>query len=387
MKIPFYKPPITLREYIEIFKTLKTGWLTIGIRNKEFTELLSKYIGISENNLKLVSSCTAGLHLLFDAFNLKNSKILIPAITFISPLEMAILSGIKPVITDIEDEYLTISPSDCERKIDKDTKAIVPTYYGGNPYDVDKITSLAKSYNLILIEDAAHGFGTEYKGIKVGNTQKMCVDASVFSFYATKTLQTGEGGLISSHNDHVMEKISKTYLHGMDKEAWKRYQQNTPFYDITEIGFKYNFPDILAAIGIAQIKNFEKYQKKREEVWNTYQELLSDIEGIKLPKIRENSKHSYHLFVIRLKLETWRIDRNKFIFLLSENGIGTSVHFTPVYRFSKYKDLLNLNISDFPTSERVFNEIVSLPIYPDLSIKQVEYICDTIKKIWKEFRR
>ncbi len=387
MKIPFYKPPITLREYIEVFKTLKSGWLTTGVKNKEFTRLISKYLSVNEENLKLVSSCTAGLHLLFDAFELKNSKILIPSVTFISPVEMAILSQAKPIIVDIEEEYLTISVSDCEKKIDKNTKAIIPTYYGGNPYDIDNVLNFSKNYNLIVIEDAAHGFGTEYKGIKIGNTAKIGVDASVFSFYATKTLQTGEGGLISSHNAYIMDKISKTYLHGMDKEAWKRYHQNTPFYDITEIGFKYNFPDILASIGIAQIKNFEYYQKKREKIWKTYQYLLKDIEGIKLPKIRQNSKHSYHLFVIRLNLEMWKIDRNKFISLLSEKGIGTSVHFTPVYRFSKYKSLLNLKISDFPISEKVFNEIVSLPIYPDLSSKQLEYICESIKKIWKEFRK
>ncbi|MEN2998290.1 MAG: DegT/DnrJ/EryC1/StrS family aminotransferase [Brevinematia bacterium] len=387
MKIPFYKPPVSVWDYIEVFKTLRTGWLTTGKRNKEFSLLLARYIGVSENNIRLVSSCTAGLHLVFDAFGLKGYDVLIPAITFISPVEMALLSGAKPVIVDVEDEYITISPNDCERRITKRTKAIVPTYYGGNPYDIDSILSFAKSYNLIVIEDSAHAFGSEYGGIRVGNTEKMGVDASVFSFYSTKTLQTGEGGAISTHNDQVLEKISKTYLHGMDKNAWRRYQENIPLYDITEVGFKYNFPDILASIGIAQLKIFEKAQRERLRVWNTYQEILSNIEGIRLPKVRPLSTHSLHLFVIRLRLEMWKVDRNEFISLLAERGIGTSVHFTPVYRFSKYRELLGSKFSDYPVAEKVFREIVSLPIYPGLSNRHLEYICSTITDIWKKYRR
>ncbi|MGC8870167.1 MAG: DegT/DnrJ/EryC1/StrS family aminotransferase, partial [Brevinematia bacterium] len=190
-----------------------------------------------------------------------------------------------------------------------------------------------------------------------------------------------------THNEEVMSKISKTYLHGMDKNAWKRYQENLPFYDITEVGYKYNFPDILAAIGIAQMKNFEKFQSQRESVWNFYQENLKDIQGIKLPKVREYSKHSYHLFVITLNLDMWRISRDEFILKLKEKGIGTSVHFIPVYRFSRYRELLNLDPTLFPKSEKFFKEIVSLPIYPGLRKKQLEYVVDSIKSIWNNYRR
>ncbi len=385
MKIPFYKPPISFWEYIEVFKTLRSGWLTTGKKNKEFSLLLSEYLGIEERYLKLVASCTAGLHLLFDAFEVRGCEILIPAITFISPVEMAILSGAKPVIVDVEDEYITISPDDLERKITSKSKVVVPTYYGGNPYDVEQVVEISRAKNLVIIEDAAHGFGAEYKGYKVGNISKFGVDATVFSFYATKTLQTGEGGAIVTSNERVLEKISKTYLHGMDRDAWKRYHENVYFYDITEFGFKYNFPDILASIGIAQIKRFDDLQKKREKIWKMYIEYLRDIEGIKLPKVRSNSIHSYHLFVIRLRLDMWKIDRNKFIALLSERGIGTSVHFTPVYRFSRYKSLFD--IRGFPNSEKVFQEIVSIPFYPDLKKKEVEYICDSIRDLWNKYRR
>lgn len=386
MKVPFYKPPITLLEYIEVFKTLRDGWLTTGKRNEELANLISNYIGSDKRNVKLVSSCTAGLHLLFDAFNFKNKEILIPAITFISSVEIAVHVGAKPVIVDVDD-FLTISIEDLQRKISKDTKCVVPTYYGGNPYDIEGVLSLAKSYDLVVIEDAAHAFGTEYRGIKVGNTKKFGVDATVFSFYATKTIQTGEGGAILTHNEEVLEKISKTYLHGMDKNAWKRYQDSLPFYDITEVGYKYNFPDILASIGIAQMKNFGTFQKQREKIWNFYQDNLKDIEGIKLPKVRENSKHSYHLFVIRLNLNMWRITRDEFILKLKERNIGTSVHFIPVYRFSKYKELLNLDPSSFKKSEEVFNEIVSLPIYPGLDEKHLHYVVDTIRSLWKKYKK
>lgn len=387
MKIPFYKPPISFRDYFEVFKTLRSGWLTTGKKNREFSSLLCKYIGIEERYLKLVSSCTAGIHLLFDAFDVKGYEILIPAITFISPVEMSILAGARPVIVDVEDEYITISPEDLERKITSKSKVVVPTYYGGNPYDVEKIVEISRQSNLIVIEDAAHGFGTEYKGVRVGNVNKFGVDATVFSFYATKTLQTGEGGAVITSNDKVLEKISKTYLHGMDKDAWKRYHENVYFYDITEIGFKYNFPDILASIGIAQIKRFDSLQLKREKIWNMYENCLKDIEGIKLPKVRPSSKHSYHLFVIRLNLDMWRINRNEFISLLSQRGIGSSVHFTPVYRFSKYKNILGVSEKEFPNAEKIFNEIVSIPFYPDLSKREVVYICETIWSLWKEYKR
>lgn len=387
MKIPFYKPPVSIYDYVEVFRTLKDGWLTTGKRNREFINLLSKFLGVQESRLKLVSSCTAGLHLLYDAFDLRGYEVIIPSITFISAVEMAIHAGVKPVIVDVEDEYITISLEDTSKKITKNTKAIVPVHYAGNTYDVEGIKKLSKDYGLLVIEDSAHAFGTEYNGVKVGDTEKLGVDASVFSFYATKTLQTGEGGLVSTHNYEVMDKISKTYLHGMDKDAWKRYQDNVPLYDITEVGFKYNFPDILASIGIAQLRNFERAQKERERVWNFYQSSLKSVEGIRLPKIRPNSKHSYHLFVIRLNLDMWRIDRNSFISLLSERGIGTSIHFTPVYRFSKYRELLKLSPSDFPVSERVFSEIVSLPIYPSLSNRELEYVVDTIHSLWLKYRR
>ncbi|MGC8963863.1 MAG: DegT/DnrJ/EryC1/StrS family aminotransferase [Brevinematia bacterium] len=386
MIVPFYKPPITLYEYIEVFKTLRDRWLTTGRKNEEFSKLISNYIGVSRENVKLISSCSAGLHLLFDAFNLKGKEILIPAITFISSVEMAIHIGAKPVIVDVDD-FMTISVEDAQNKVNKHTKCIVPTYYGGNIYDIENVLDFSKTYNLIVIEDAAHGFGSEYKSVRVGNTKKFGVDATVFSFYATKNLQTGEGGAILTHNEEVMSKISKTYLHGMDKNAWKRYQENLPFYDITEVGYKYNFPDILAAIGIAQMKNFEKFQLQRESVWNFYQENLKDIQGIKLPKVREYSKHSYHLFVITLNLDMWRISRDEFILKLKEKGIGTSVHFIPVYRFSRYRELLNLDPTLFPKSEKFFKEIVSLPIYPGLRKKQLEYVVDSIKSIWNNYRR
>jgi len=173
----------------------------------------------------------------------------------------------------------------------------------------------------------------------------------------------------------------------MDHNAWSRYQNNTIGYDITEVGFKYNFPDILASVGIAQLKVFEKMQNKREKIWNYYFKYLSDLEGIKLPKIRNNTKTSYHLFTIRLNTDMWNIDKITFIKLLNERGIGTSVHFTPVYRFTKYRELLKVNSDDFVNSEKIFNEIISLPIYPSLRTKEVEYISNVIWDLWKKFRK
>jgi perosamine synthetase len=385
-KIPFYKPPITIHDYIEVFKTMAGGWLTTGKRNFEFTKMLSNYIGIEEKSVVLVSSCTSGLHLLFDAFNLKGKEIIIPAITFISPVEMALLVGANPIIVDVEYDYITISPEEVEKKVNSRTRAIIPTYYGGNSYD-KRVLEIARDKGLVTIEDAAHAFGTVVDGVKVGDVKNMGVNATVFSFYATKTLHTGEGGAIITNDETILDKIAKTKLHGMDNNAWSRYQNNTIGYDITEVGFKYNFPDILASVGIAQLKVFEKMQNKREKIWNYYFKYLSDLEGIRLPKIRNNTKTSYHLFTIRLNTDMWNIDKITFIKLLNERGIGTSVHFTPVYRFTKYRELLKVNSDDFVNSEKIFNEIISLPIYPSLRIKEVEYISNVIWDLWKKFRK
>ncbi len=385
-KIPFYIPPISIGEYIQVFKTLRTRWLTTGEKNQILRRKISEYLSIDESKLFLVSSCSGGIHLLLDAFEVRGKEVIIPSITFISSVEMAIHTGAKPIIVDV-DNFITISVEDTEKKITKNTKCIIPIYYAGNSYDVEGIKRIAKDNGILVIEDAAHAFGTEIDHIKVGNTEKLGTDAAVFSFYSTKNIQTGEGGLISTHHQHIIEKISKTYLHGMDKDAWKRYHSYMPTYDITEVGFKYNLPDILAAIGIAQIKKFKKLQRKREKIAEKYREYLSDIEGISAIETRKNTKHSNHLFVIRVKKDMWKITRDEFIKILYEKGISTSIHFTPVYRFTKYKQLLNLDPKNYPNSEKIFSEIVSLPIYPDLKQKHLEYICSVIKDTWKKFRR
>jgi perosamine synthetase len=385
-KIPFYKPPITIHDYLEVFRTIASGWLTTGKRNFEFSRKLAEYLGIEERNVVLVSSCTAGLHLLFDAFDLKGKEIIIPAITFISPVEMALLVGAKPIIVDVDYDCITISPEEVEKKINNKVGAVIPTYYGGNSYD-RKVLEIASSKGIVIIEDAAHAFGTKVNGVKVGNVEKLGVDATVFSFYATKTLHTGEGGAVITNNERVLDKIKKTRLHGMDHNAWSRYQNNLVGYDITEVGFKYNFPDILASVGIAQLKVFEKMQRERKRVWDLYFRYLSDLDTIRLPKIRENTETSYHLFTIRLNTEMWSIDKLTFIKLLNDRGIGTSVHFTPVYRFTKYREILKPDLSEFKNSEKIFSEIVSLPIYPSLSNREVEYICGVIRDLSKKYKK
>jgi len=385
-KIPFYKPPITINDYFEVFKTISSGWLTTGKRNFEFTKKLAEYLGIDERNVVLVSSCTAGLHLLFDAFELKGKEIIVPAITFISPVEMALLVGATPTIVDVEYDYVTISLEEVEKKISNKTGAVIPTYYGGNSYD-RRVLEVANAKGIVSIEDAAHAFGTKVDGVKVGNVERLGVDATVFSFYATKTLHTGEGGAVITSNEKVLDKIRKTRLHGMDHNAWSRYQNNLVGYDITEVGFKYNFPDVLASVGIAQLKVFGKMQKERKRVWDLYFKYLSDLDTIRLPRIRENTEPSYHLFTIRLNTEMWSIDKLTFIKLLNDRGIGTSVHFTPIYRFTKYREILKPDLSEFKNSEKIFREIVSLPIYPSLSNREIEYICSVIWDLSKSYRR
>lgn len=382
--IPFYRPDISDAEIEEVITTLKSGWLAKGPKTIEFEEKFAQFVGAK--HAIGMNSCTAALHISLLAAGIgAGDEVITTPMTFAATVNTIIHTGAKPVLVDIESESGCIDVNKIEEKITKKTKAIVPVHYGGQACDLDRIYEIADKYGLFVSEDAAHALYTRYKGRLIGNKAKGTVS---FSFYATKNLCTGEGGMLVTDDDEIAEKARVLSLHGMSKNAWNRYSKGGTWkYDIEYAGFKYNMFDLQAALGIVQLKRIEEMQKKRERIAQIYGEGLKDIEEIELPKPNIfTTQHSWHLYIIRLKIENLRINRDEFIDLLRERGIGTSVHFIPLYYMSAYKDY-NFNPKDFPNTEDWWRRIVSLPLYPTMCEDELEYVIENVRDIIKKHRK
>lgn len=288
----------------------------------------------------------------------------------------------KPVFVDVQRDTLNIDPRGIEGKITKRTKAIITVDYGGQPADYDEIRRIARRRKLFLIEDAAHTLPSSYKSRKVGTL----ADITCFSFYATKTLNTGEGGMITTQNGKWASRMRIMRLHGMNRDAWKRYtKEGSWFYEVVEAGFKYNTTDINAALGLAQLGRLEWMWRKREAVAAFYRRALKDSPAIGLPSVKPDRQTSWHLFVIRLDLDRLKIDRNRFIQELQARGIGVSVHFIPLYRHPFYRDNFPVSVGDYPNSEWLYERIISLPIYPGLTKKELEHVAASVKAVAARF--
>ncbi len=382
MEVPFHRPYITNDEVVEVEDCLRNGWITMGKKTVEFERKFGEYIGTK--NSVAVNSCTAALHLSLRVIGLKEGgEVIAPSTTFVATAEVVNYFNAKPVLVDIDQETHLIDVSKIEEKITKRTKAIIPVHFSGQPADMDEILEIAKRYNLYVIEDAAHALPASYKGRKIGTIG----DLTCFSFYATKTLATGEGGMVTTENDEWADRIRVLRLHGISKDAWKRYsREGTWEYDVLENGYKYNMTDINAALGLAQLRKLEWMWKKRREIAEKYNEAFKDLEEIILYKVKKDRETSWHLYPLKLNLEALKISRNEFIERLKERGIGTSVHFIPLYRFSYYRRF-GYKIEDFPNSEWVFERVVSLPIFPGMTDEEVNYVIENVVEILKDARR
>lgn len=375
--IPFYIPHIPKSTNKSVIQVINSGWLTSGKKVQEFEQQFSKIIN-SKNSI-VVSSGTAALHLAYLAHELgPGDEVIVPSFTFCSTINALIHVGATPVFCDIDEKSLCINPQDIQRKITSKTKAIIVVHYGGAPADMDKINDIAKINNLIVIEDAAHAFLTRYKGQYIGSGN----NTTCFSFYATKNLTTGEGGMITTNNEKVSEFVQIMRNHGISKSALSRYGKGGNWrYDVIAPGYKYNMTDIEAAIGLEQIKIAKECAKKRQDLSKKYLKSLSKNIKIILPQEvsdRQN-ENSWHLFTIRIK-NTCSISRNVLIEKLIAAGIGTSVHFIPNHMQSYYRSNFG-NDTSLPITERVFNSILSLPFYEDLTDEQIKFVCDMINNL------
>jgi perosamine synthetase len=381
--IPFHKPSIGDQEIAAVTAVLRSGWLTMGPKTREFEQAFARYIGCK--HAVAVSSCTAALHLALDALGLRpGDEVMVPVNTFTATAAVVAHMGGKVVFADTLADGFTIDPADAAARVSPETRAIIPVHLGGEPCRMDDLRQLAEKHQLAVIEDAAHALPAEYHGRKVGSISPL----TAFSFYATKTLTTGEGGMLTTDNETFARRAEMMRLHGISHDAWKRYtREGSWYYEVQEAGFKYNMTDVQAALGLCQLKAVEQFRDVREAYVARYRELLGDLDEIELPPPPgDGVRHAWHLFIIRLELEQLAIDRNRFIEELSAAGIGTSVHFIPLHLQPHYARACGCRRGDFPNAERTYERSISLPIYPAMRPADVDRVAGAVRRIVEQNR-
>jgi dTDP-4-amino-4,6-dideoxygalactose transaminase len=383
LEIPFHKAYITEDEISGVVDSLRSGWITMGPKTMEFEQRFGEYVG--SPNAVSMNSCTACLHLALKAIDLKEGdEVIVPSITFTATAEVITYFRAIPVLVDVEEETCNIDVSKIKEKITERTKAIIPVHYAGQPCDMDEISALAKRHNLFVIEDAAHALPAWYKGRPIGTLG----DITCFSFYATKTLATGEGGMATTENDAWADRMRILRLHGISKDAWKRYtREGSWYYEVIDAGYKYNMTDIQAALGLAQLKKLEWMWIRRSEIAQRYTESFRPYQEISTPSVRPDRKSAWHLYPIRLNRERLACGRDHFIDELKRRGVSTSVHFIPLYRHPYYRDTFGFDAQEFPVSERIFEATLSLPLYPGMTDEEIRWVTESVTDVIGRYRQ
>jgi perosamine synthetase len=381
--LPFHRPSIDQEEIDAVVDTLRSGWLTMGPKTRAFESAFAA--SVDAPHAVAVSSATAGLHLGLDALGIgPGDEVLVPTLTFASTAATVIHTGARPILVDCEPDTLNISVADAARKWTARTKAIVPVHYAGHPCDMDAVLALAREHDAAAMEDAAHALPARYRGRPIGSLG----DLTVFSFYATKNLTTGEGGMITTRDAALAERMTSRRLHGMTRDAWKRYTKDGTWrYDVAYPGFKYNMTDMNAALGLVQLRRLPALQAERRRIVAQYRAALSDVSAIELPTCRPDVEHAWHLFPVRVRAEQLRIGRNEVIQALTAAGIGTSVHFIPLHEHSYYREVLGVRAEDLPCATAEWQRIISLPLYPGLAASDVDRVTDSLRGIVRAHRR
>ncbi len=380
--LPFAAPLLGHEEIEAVVECLQSGWLTTGLKVKQFESDFAAYItppGSPAPHALAVNSCTAALHLALEAVGVgPGDEVITTPMTFTATAAVIEHLGARPVFADIDPVTMNIDPLQIERRMSPRTKAILPVHFAGQACDLDAISAIARAHGVPVIEDAAHAIPTRYHGQLVGTLS----DITCFSFYATKNITTGEGGMVVTGNEAYAERMKLMHLHGMSRDAWKRYTQNgTWSYDILAPGFKYNLTDIAAAIGIQQLRKCDAFHARRRAIADQYDAAFANMSGIRVPQVAERDAHGWHLYVIQVDPAQVPMGRDGFIRELVARKIGISVHFIPLHIQPYYRDRYGLAPGDFPNALAAYERIVSLPIYARMTDADVHDVIEAVQDV------
>ena len=373
----FGNPAIEQIEIDEVVDSLKSGWLGTGPKVKKFEDMFKSYKGTK--HAVAVSSCTAALHLSMLALGIgPGDEVLVPTMTFAATANAVIHSGGTPVLVDCGRETMNIDLEDIKRKITPRTKAVIPVHFAGRPCEMDALVELTKKSGIKIIEDCAHAVEAEYKGRKIGTIGEM----GCFSFYVTKNIVTGEGGMVISENDNYVNQIKTLAQHGLSKDAWKRYSdEGYKHYQVVFSGYKYNMMDMQAALGIHQLPRVENNWKRRKEIWDKYNSAFTPLPVFTPLPTDADVRHSLHLYTLLLDIDKLSITRDQFLEEMTERNIGVGVHYLPLHLHPFYQKSFQYRRGDFPNAEWISDRTCSIPLSAKLSDKDVEDVIEAVNEI------
>jgi len=401
--IPFFRPDIGDEERAEVDKVLRSGWITSGPTTERFQRDFAT--AVCAPFAIAVNSCTAALHLAVEALGLRSGEaVLVPTMTFAATAEIVRYQGAIPVLVDCDPETCNIDIEDAERKIqavksgklpgvpaEATVRGIIPVHVGGLMCDMARLKQFARDHRLWIVEDAAHAFPAAWRGA-ASKPWRRCgertADVTCFSFYANKTITTGEGGMAVCSDEAIAQRMKLMCLHGLSHDAWGRYSGKGPWdYRIVAPGFKYNMADPLAAIGVHQVAKAERLRVRREALAAFYSDEMRDLEAVETPPINSDRIHAWHLYPIRLRLDCLRISRNEVITALKEAGIGCSVHWRPLHLHPYYRETFDWSPVDCPVASEVWERLISLPLFPSLSLEDAAAVVETLRSICRDYAR
>ncbi len=381
--IPFYVPWTDRHEIQQVTDAVRSGWLTTGPKVALFEDRIRRMVRARYS--VALNSCTAALHLSLAAAGVgRGDEVITSPYTFAATGEAILYLGARPVLADIDPITLNINPEAVAAALTRRSRAIVPVHIAGLPCDMKALLGLARRRRLTVIEDAAHALGARVNGRPIGSLS----DLTCFSFYATKNLTTGEGGMVTTEDSEMAARVRRLSLHGLSRDAWKRYTRGGTWrYDVVEVGFKDNMTDVAAGLGLAQASKFSSMQARRRRLARRYSALLKGCDAFDLPGEPRGVVHAWHLYILRLRPGVLRVGRDRVIELMKEKGIGTSVHFLPLHLHSFYRRAFGYRKGDFPHTERESARAISLPLYPGLTRAAQDRVVGTLLDLARRHRR
>jgi len=380
--LPYGTQWLDEKEINEVIDSLKSSWITTGPKMRLFEENFKEFKG--SKYAVAVNSGTAALHISTSSLNINpGDEVITTPLTFVASANCVVYRGGTPVLADIKKSTFNIDPDEIKKKITSKTKAIIPVHFTGQPCDMDEICEIAEDNNLLIIEDAAHAIDAEYKGKKIGNIS----DLTTFSFHPVKNMTTAEGGMVTTNNEDLYEKLLMFRTHGISKDAVKRFGKEGGFYyDMKYLGFRYNLSELHSSLGIHQLDKLVTFQRRRREIVRIYNKELGSIEGLEIPYVKSNIKHSWHLYIIQLDLKKLNVDRDHIFKALREENIGVNVHYIPVHYHSYYQEKFGLKRGILPNVEWLFPRILTIPLFHKMSDNDAYDVINALEKVIKYYR-